>query len=304
MPPLAQGHELAAFALTEPGAGSDAGALRTRADGDGRLDRREAVDHQRLPRRTCFIVVRPRGRPPGISAFVVRRGAPGLGGHARGGEARPELVLDRRPGLDGHARPSGSARARARAADRAAARSTAGGSGSRRRRSASPRRRSTLAVAYAKERQHVRQADRRARPGSRPSSPTCRRRSRRARALTWRGRAAEGRRAPAHASRAPRPSCSPPRVARRQTGEAIQVLGGYGYTKRVPGRALLPRREGHRDLRGHERDPAARDRARAAGRRGARVAAAPTATPESPLCSHRPEPAKEGQGAGHSSTTR
>src|SRR5207237_1735937 len=30
----------------------------------------------------------------------------------------------------------------------------------------------------------------------------------------------------------------------------------------VSGRALLPRREDHRDLRGDERDPAARDRAR------------------------------------------
>ncbi len=32
---------------------------------------------------------------------------------------------------------------------------------------------------------------------------------------------------------------------------------------RVPGRALLPRRQDHRDLRGDERDPADRDRARA-----------------------------------------
>ena len=35
MPPLAQGHELGAFALTEPGSGSDAGAMLTRAT-DGR----------------------------------------------------------------------------------------------------------------------------------------------------------------------------------------------------------------------------------------------------------------------------
>jgi alkylation response protein AidB-like acyl-CoA dehydrogenase len=34
VPPLAQGHELGAFALTEPEAGSDAGALRTRAVAD------------------------------------------------------------------------------------------------------------------------------------------------------------------------------------------------------------------------------------------------------------------------------
>ena len=38
----------------------------------------------------------------------------------------------------------------------------------------------------------------------------------------------------------------------------------------VPRRALLPRREGHRDLRGHERDPEAGDRPRAARRGDAR----------------------------------
>ena len=37
VPPLAQGHELAAFALTESGSGSDAGAMRTRADDDNKL---------------------------------------------------------------------------------------------------------------------------------------------------------------------------------------------------------------------------------------------------------------------------
>ena len=34
VPPLAQGHELAAFALTESGSGSDAGAMRSRAESD------------------------------------------------------------------------------------------------------------------------------------------------------------------------------------------------------------------------------------------------------------------------------
>src|SRR5205823_9743579 len=35
VPALARGEHLGAFALTEAGAGSDAGALRTRADADG-----------------------------------------------------------------------------------------------------------------------------------------------------------------------------------------------------------------------------------------------------------------------------
>ncbi len=49
-------------------------------------------------------------------------------------------------------------------------------------------------------------------------------------------------------------------MARRQTAEAIQILGGLRVHEGVPRRALLPRREDHGDLRGDERDPAARDR--------------------------------------------
>ena len=51
VPPLARGEQLGAFALTEPGAGSDAGSLRTTADGRRRRlgrERLEAVDHERV----------------------------------------------------------------------------------------------------------------------------------------------------------------------------------------------------------------------------------------------------------------
>ncbi len=50
LPELCSGRKLAAFGLTEPEAGSDAGATRTRARLDGRRvgdRRREAVHHQR-----------------------------------------------------------------------------------------------------------------------------------------------------------------------------------------------------------------------------------------------------------------
>ena len=53
VPPLARGEAIGAFALTEPGSGSDAGALRTTAvrDGDDWRDQRdEAVVHERQPR--------------------------------------------------------------------------------------------------------------------------------------------------------------------------------------------------------------------------------------------------------------
>src|SRR4051812_27306188 len=66
----------------------------------------------------------------------------------------------------------------------------------------------------------------------------------------------------------------PPARGGGREGEALRVGGGAPPDRRgdpglrrlrvyegVPGRALLPRREDHRDLRGHERDPAARDRA-------------------------------------------
>ena len=51
LPPLARGEKLGAWALTEPGSGSDAGAMRTRAtlEGDCVGDpRRQAVHHARL----------------------------------------------------------------------------------------------------------------------------------------------------------------------------------------------------------------------------------------------------------------
>ena len=45
-------------------------------------------------------------------------------------------------------------------------------------------------------------------------------------------------------------------TAVRVTEEAIQILGGYGYVRELPRRALAPRLEDLHDLRGHERDPA------------------------------------------------
>ncbi len=40
------------------------------------------------------------------------------------------------------------------------------------------------------------------------------------------------------------------------TVDAVQLLGGYGYVERLPGRAHDARREDHPDLRGHQPDPA------------------------------------------------
>ena len=51
-------------------------------------------------------------------------------------------------------------------------------------------------------------------------------------------------------------------LACRVADEAVQIHGGYGYMDEYADLALLPRRQDPRDRRGHERDPAARDRPR------------------------------------------
>jgi alkylation response protein AidB-like acyl-CoA dehydrogenase len=84
LPKLATGEWLGAWCLTEPGSGSDAAALRTRAVRDG--------DHWVINGAKMFITqgsvadvfvvlasTTPDRGPAGISAFVVERGMPGLG---------------------------------------------------------------------------------------------------------------------------------------------------------------------------------------------------------------------------------
>src|SRR5881409_3920585 len=72
VPPLAQGHELAAFALTEAEAGSDAAALRTRADAEGRITGAKQWITNGSHADTFNVFARD--EDGGISAYVVRRG--------------------------------------------------------------------------------------------------------------------------------------------------------------------------------------------------------------------------------------
>jgi alkylation response protein AidB-like acyl-CoA dehydrogenase len=76
VPPLAQGHALAAFALTEPGAGSDAAAIRTRADAEGRIT--GAKQWVTNGGHAHSVIVFAREEDDRISAFLVRRGAEGM----------------------------------------------------------------------------------------------------------------------------------------------------------------------------------------------------------------------------------
>jgi butyryl-CoA dehydrogenase len=86
--PLASGEKLGCFALTEPGAGSDAGALRTtaRRDGDGYVLNGNKVfitngTHADLA--LVFATVDPEKKHRGITAFIVPVDTPGFsrGGH-------------------------------------------------------------------------------------------------------------------------------------------------------------------------------------------------------------------------------
>jgi short/branched chain acyl-CoA dehydrogenase len=83
--PLATGEQVAAFGLTEPGGGSDAGALRTRAvrdDDDWVIDGTKAFITNAGLARSGFVIVaaatgqRPDGRPE-ISNVIVPAGTPG-----------------------------------------------------------------------------------------------------------------------------------------------------------------------------------------------------------------------------------
>ena len=82
LPPLATGQVLGAWGLTEPGSGSDAAALVTRAElrgGDWVLNGSKAFITNASVASTAVVMARTDGgRSRGISAFVVERGAPGF----------------------------------------------------------------------------------------------------------------------------------------------------------------------------------------------------------------------------------
>jgi acyl-CoA dehydrogenase len=84
LPKLASGEWTGSFALTEPGAGSDAGGITTRArhDGDEYVINGEKCYITNAPDADVFVVMARTGEaesgPKGISAFIVETGTPGL----------------------------------------------------------------------------------------------------------------------------------------------------------------------------------------------------------------------------------
>jgi len=228
VPPLAQGYELGAFALTEPEAGSDASAIRTRADAAGRITGSKQFITTGSHAHTLLVFARdPDDR---ISAYVVHRPAPGL----------TVVKEEEKLGLNS------SSTAALSFEDVPAERLGSPGAGMRIALSTLDGGRIGIAAqavgiaqaaldtatAYAKERHafggpigrlgQIQQklADMQTEVEA-------------ARALTWRAARLKQAGRP-HTVEGAQAKLFASAVARRQTGEAIQVLGGAGYTKDFP----------------------------------------------------------------------
>jgi alkylation response protein AidB-like acyl-CoA dehydrogenase len=230
VPPLAQGHELAAFALTEPGSGSDAGALRTRADAGQRLTGTKQWITNGSHAHVFNVFARDDDGDGRISAFLVRRGASGfsvtreeekMGQHS---SSTADLAFDATP----------SERLGPPGAGMRIALSTLDGGriGIAAQATGIAQAALDLAVGYAKERR----AFGRAIGGFQAIQQKLadmQTEIEAARALTWRAARLKEAGHP-HTVEGAQAKLFASAVARRQTGEAIQILGGYGYTKEFP----------------------------------------------------------------------
>ncbi|HSD79363.1 MAG TPA: acyl-CoA dehydrogenase family protein [Solirubrobacteraceae bacterium] len=230
VPPLAQGHELAAFALTEPGSGSDAGAMLTRADDDDRLTgTKQWITNGSFAHSFLVFARDPRagGRP---SAFVVRRGAEGF--RVTREEEKLGLNSSSTADLAFAATPAELVGERG-GGMRIALRTLDGGRiGIAAQAVGIAQAALDLAVGYAGQRRtfgkpigaHQAIQQKLADMDTEVAA---------ARALTWRAARAKDAGRP-HTVEGAQAKLFASGVARRATGEAIQVLGGYGYTREFP----------------------------------------------------------------------
>jgi alkylation response protein AidB-like acyl-CoA dehydrogenase len=230
LPPLASGEEICAFALTEPEAGSDASNLRTKA-ADGRITgmKQWITNGSYASTFTVFakdddIPTRP------ITAYLVRGDAPGFAvtreeeKMGMNSSSTADIVLEDTPGEQLGEAGKGM---------RIALKTLDGGRiGIGAQAVGIAQAALDLATAYAKERvafggpigrfqaiQH--------------KLAEMQTEIEAARALVWRAARLKDAGLP-HTIEGAQAKLFASGVARRQTGEAIQVLGGYGYTKEFP----------------------------------------------------------------------
>ena len=228
VPPLAAGEELCAFALTEPDAGSDASSLRTRADGDGRITGAKQWITNGSYASTFTVFAREGdGR---VSAFLVRGDADGF----QVTREEDKLGLNSSSTADIALEATPSERLGEPGTGMRIALSTLDGGriGIAAQAVGIAQAALELATAYAIQRRAF-------------GGPIARFQAiqhkladmqtevEAARALTWRAARLKDAGLP-HTVEGAQAKLFASGVARRQTGEAIQVLGGYGYTKEFP----------------------------------------------------------------------
>jgi alkylation response protein AidB-like acyl-CoA dehydrogenase len=228
VPPLAQGHELAAFALTEPEAGSDAAALRTRADADGRIT--GAKQWITNGSHAHAFLVFARDPDERISAYLVRRGAEGF----RATREEEKLGLNSSSTADLAFESTPAERLGEPGAGMRVALSTLDGGriGIAAQAVGIAQAALDLAAGYARERRAF--GGPIARLGAiQQKLAEMQTEVEAARALTWRAARRKAAGLP-HTVEGAQAKLLASRVARHWTGEAIQVLGGYGYTREFP----------------------------------------------------------------------
>ena len=226
VPALASGEEIGAFALTEPGSGSDAGAMRTRAV-EGRISGTKQWITNGSHASTFIVFAREDER---ISAFVVRAGAEGFAVTREeeklglNSSSTADLAFEATPG-ERLGAPGGGMRIALGTLD-------GGRIGIAAQAVGIAQAALDLATGYAKERSAF-------------GGPIARFQAiqhklaemqtevEAARALTWRAARLKQAGHP-HTVEGAQAKLFASRVARHWTGEAIQVLGGYGYTKEFP----------------------------------------------------------------------
>ncbi|HEU4701809.1 MAG TPA: acyl-CoA dehydrogenase family protein [Conexibacter sp.] len=228
VPPLAQGLGLGAFALTEPEAGSDASALRTRADAEGRISGTKQFITTGSHAHVLLVFARdPDDR---ISAYVIERPAPGLAVDKEEQKLGLNSSSTAALSLDAVA---GERLGAAGAGMRIALGTLDGGRiGIAAQAVGIAQAALDAAVAYARER-HAFGRPIGARGQIQQKLADMQTEVEAARALTLRAARLKQAGKP-HTVEGAQAKLFASAVARRQTGEAIQVLGGYGYTKDYP----------------------------------------------------------------------
>jgi len=230
VPALAQGHELAAFALTEAGSGSDAGAMLARADEHGAITATKQWVTNGSHAHVFVVFARDAAAADRPSAFLVRRGAPGF----RVAREEEKLGLNSSSTADLSFDSTPSERLGEPGAGMRIALTTLDGGriGIAAQAVGIAQAGLDVAVAYARERSAF------GRPiaalgAIQQKLADMQTEIEAARALTWRAARLKDAGHP-HSVEGAQAKLFASRVARHWTGEAIQVLGGYGYTKEFP----------------------------------------------------------------------